>query len=157
VIGAGGMGVVVKAIHLQLEQPVALKLLHLSEKAAPDAIERFLREARATAMLDTEHVVRILDVGELTQTGAPYLVLEYLDGKNLDDHLHERGRLSVAETVEYVLQACEVLALAHARGIVHRDIKPANLFLARRSDGDLRLKVLDFGVAKFVGGTLANQ
>lgn len=147
VIGAGGMGVVVAARHLELDQRVALKFLLPEACAADGAVERFLREGKAAARLDSEHVARVLGTGRL-DGGAPYLVLEYLEGSDLGALLAARGRLSVAEAAAYVLQACEALAIAHARGVVHRDVKPSNLFLTERADGSPLVKVLDFGISK---------
>jgi eukaryotic-like serine/threonine-protein kinase len=147
-LGEGGMGWVVVATHLQLEQKVALKFMHTVHAADhPDAVGRFLREARAAARVQSEHVARVSDVGTL-ENGAPYLVMEYLEGQDLEHLLAARGALPVATAIDYVVQACEGLAEAHAAGIVHRDLKPANLFLARRSDGSLRVKLLDFGISK---------
>ncbi|HMG21690.1 MAG TPA: serine/threonine-protein kinase, partial [Kofleriaceae bacterium] len=128
VIGHGGMGVVVQATHLQLHQPVAIKFL------LPDALNdaeikrRFMREARAAVQLRSEHVARVLDVGEL-ETGLPYMVLEYLEGTDLASF--PRAQLSIGGLIDLMLQACEALAEAHALGIVHRDIKPANFFVTR--------------------------
>ena len=147
VLGQGGMGVVVAAMHEQLRQRVAIKMLLPEAKASPNAVARFLREARAAAAIHGEHVARVLDVGELAE-GAPYIVLEYLEGEDLARVLRDGGPLSVEVAVGYVLQACEAIAEAHAAGIVHRDLKPSNLFLARRPDGSPLVKVLDFGISK---------
>ena len=116
---------------------------------APHAIERFLREARACARLKGDHVVRVFDVGEL-DGGTPYMVLEYLEGLDLQEHVGRRP-LSVAEAARHGLQICAALAEAHALGIVHRDLKPANVFLTRLPDGSTRVKLLDFGISKLVG------
>jgi serine/threonine-protein kinase len=147
-LGQGGMGWVVVATHVQLEQRVAVKFMH-SEQAAeqPDAVGRFLREARAAARIQSEHVARVSDFGTL-DNGAPYLVMEYLEGRDLEAELRAQQPLPVAQAVEYAVQACEGLAEAHGAGIVHRDLKPGNLFLARRNDGSVRVKLLDFGISK---------
>ena len=147
VLGAGGMGMVVAATHVQLDQRVALKFMLPEALAHGEAAARFLREARAAVKLRSEHVAKVLDVGTL-ETGAPYIVMEYLEGRDLAAVLQSRGRLPVEEAAEYVLHACDALAEAHAAGIVHRDIKPANLFVARRPDGAPLVKVLDFGISK---------
>jgi serine/threonine-protein kinase len=147
ILGRGGMGVVVAARHLQLGQRVALKFLLSAAVAVPEAVERFLREARAVVQIQGEHVARVTDVGTL-DSGAPYMVMEYLDGADLAAVLRKRGSFSQSEAVDYVLQACEAIAEAHALGIVHRDLKPANLFLTQRADGSPLIKVLDFGIAK---------
>jgi serine/threonine-protein kinase len=150
VIGAGGMGVVVAAQHLQLGKRVAVKFLLPQACANAEAVERFLREARAAVSIESEHVARVIDVGTL-ETGAPYMVMEFLVGSDLSQVLRARGPLPIEEAVDYVLQACEAIAEAHAIGIVHRDLKPANLFLTQRKDGSALIKVLDFGISKAVG------
>jgi serine/threonine protein kinase len=144
ILGRGGMGVVVAAMHVHLRQRVDIKFL------LPDAPKefhaRFMREARASAKLKSEHVARVLDVAELPD-GAPYLVMEYLDGSDLSAVLKKRGPLPVEDAVEYLLQAGEAIAEAHALGIVHRDLKPSNLFVIARPDRSLAVKVLDFGLS----------
>ena len=147
ILGEGGMGYVVSAIHEQLEQRVAVKLLVPELAADPDAVTRFLREARASVRIQSEHVARVIDVGELPG-GEPYLVMEFLSGRDLAHELDLRETFEIGVAVDYVLQACEALAEAHALGIIHRDLKPANLFLTRRPDGSPLVKVLDFGISK---------
>ncbi len=149
ILGRGGMAVVVAAKHLQLRETVAVKLLHPHVLANPRAIERFLREARVTMRFRGEHVARVYDAGALPDQ-TPFVVMESLDGADLGAILRERGRLPVGEATDYVLQACEALAEAHALGVVHRDLKPANLFLTTRVDGSPSVKVLDFGVSKIL-------
>lgn len=151
IVGHGGMGVVVAARHVQLGQRVAIKLLKLpdDEEQREEAVGRFLHEAQAAARLQTDHVVRIYDVGQL-DSGLPFMVMELLSGSDLDSVLEERGQLPEAEAVDLVLQACAGIAEAHQMGIVHRDLKPSNLFVTRRSDGLPLLKVLDFGISKQV-------
>lgn len=145
--GRGGLAVVLSAMHAGLDQRVAIKMLLPEWAGDAEVAERFLREGRAATRIKSEHVVRVFDVGTHT-TGAPYLVLEYLEGHNLDDVLHMWGPLPVATAVDWVLQAAEAIAEAHAHGIVHRDLKPANLFLTRRADGSACVKVIDFGLSK---------
>ncbi|WP_437636934.1 protein kinase domain-containing protein [Sorangium sp. So ce854] len=152
VLGRGGMGMVVAASHLVLPHRVAIKLL--VSDGNPALVQRFLREARAAARLDGEHVVRVLDVGEL-ESGVPYIVMEYLEGEDLSDVLRTCGPLGVTEAADYVLQACVAMAEAHAAGIVHRDLKPANLFLTAKPGGAKLIKVLDFGISKELGGGAA--
>jgi serine/threonine protein kinase len=147
VLGRGGMGVVARAHHLDLDRPVAIKLLLPGALENEAMVQRFRREARAMVQLKSEHVSKVLDVGTL-ENGAPYMVMEYLEGKDLGRSLREKGPLEPGFAVDLVLQACEALAEAHAAGIVHRDIKPANFFLTRGADGAPLLKVLDFGIAK---------
>lgn len=146
-VGEGGMGIVVAARHLQLETVVALKLLPDAAANDPVLVKRFLREARAAAQLRSEHVARVLDVGTM-ESGAPYMVMEFLEGANLADVLMARGRLDPRTACDYVLQACEAVAEAHALGIVHRDLKPENLYLTTRVGGESLVKVIDFGVSK---------
>jgi serine/threonine-protein kinase len=151
VLGFGGMGVVVSAFHDDLEQRVAVKFLSAAAAERPDAAERFRREARSAAKIRSEHVARVLDVGTL-DTGLPFMVMEYLEGNDLSDELRH-GVLPIEQAADYMLQAIEALAEAHAHGIVHRDLKPGNLFLANRADGTRRVKVLDFGISKALGGS----
>jgi serine/threonine-protein kinase len=156
VLGAGGMGVVVAARHTQLGQRVALKFLLPAACEVPGAVARFLREGKAAARITSEHVARVMDTGVLDGSsgpgGAPYLVMEYLEGSDLGALVQARGALPAEEAVEYVLQACEAIVEAHDLGIVHRDLKPANLFLTHRADGSPLVKVLDFGISKVEGG-----
>jgi serine/threonine-protein kinase len=147
VLGRGGMGVVVAARHVELRTRVALKFLLRSATHDPDHVTRFMREARAAVSLRSEHTAKVLDVDKLPD-GAPYIVMEYLDGQDLQRVLQQQGPLSVPTAIDYVLQACEALAEAHSAGIVHRDIKPANLFLTQRVHGEALIKVLDFGLAR---------
>ncbi len=147
VLGQGGMGVVVAATHVYLGQRVALKFLLPQFLDNQTTVERFLREARASAALRGEHVCRVSDVGTL-ETGSPYIVMELLDGSDLATILTSHGPVPVELASHYVLQACVGLAEAHGLGIVHRDLKPANLFVTRRPDGTPLVKVLDFGIAK---------
>jgi len=147
ILGIGGMGMVVAATHLELDQRVALKFMLPSAAESPDTAARFLREARAAGRLNSDHVCRMVDLGRF-DSGAPYIVMEYLQGENLAAVLRRHGPLRVADAVDYILQAIEGLAEAHAHGIVHRDLKPDNLFVHRRNDGGTVLKVLDFGISK---------
>ena len=148
-IGSGGMGVVYGGRHLELDQSIAIKFL-FADDAGRD-VRRFLKEARAIASLDSPHVARVLDAGVMeTRRGGvvPFIVMEQLKGSDLEAFLALRGRLPVAEAVEYLIQACSGVAEAHAAGIVHRDLKPANLFLTARRDGAPLIKLLDFGISK---------
>jgi serine/threonine-protein kinase len=147
VLATGGMGIVCLAHHIELEHSVAIKFLRHRFARNDAVVERFLGEARSLASLRSRHVVRIIDVGQLA-TGTPYLVMEYLEGTDLETLLMREGPLPVERAVDYVLQACEALAEAHAAGIVHRDVKPENLFLAGGGDAAPIVKVVDFGIAK---------
>jgi serine/threonine-protein kinase len=154
ILGAGAMGVVVAAHHLKLDEHVAIKFLQPETLANPEAVARFEREARAAVRIKSEHVARVFDVGTL-ENGAPYMVMEHLEGGDLAAWLEQRGPLPIEQTVDFVLQALEAIAEAHGLGIVHRDLKPANLFCIRRADGLLSIKVLDFGISK-IGGAGAS-
>jgi eukaryotic-like serine/threonine-protein kinase len=149
VLGRGGMGVVVAAHHVQLNEKVAIKFLLPEALAKPETVERFMREARAAVRIKSEHVARVSDVGVL-EDGEPYMVMECLEGIDLAAWLRQRGVLPVEQAVEFLLQACEAIAEAHALGIVHRDLKPSNLFVVRRADGLWSVKVLDFGISKSI-------
>jgi serine/threonine-protein kinase len=147
VLGAGGMGVVVAATHVQLNTQVALKFLLPDVLSDAQIVERFVREARSAVQIQSEHVARVTDVSTLPN-GAPYMVMEYLEGQDLAETLAKSGPLVVARAVGYLLQACEAIAEAHSLGIVHRDLKPANLFLVQRNRREPIVKVLDFGISK---------
>jgi eukaryotic-like serine/threonine-protein kinase len=146
-LGEGGMGLVAEAVHLQLDQKVAIKFLRNEALAHSSLVARFAREARSMTRIRSEHVARVIDVGTL-ETGAPYMVMEFLEGMDLEAKVAREGPLPVERSVDLVLQACEALAEAHTLGIIHRDLKPANLFLASRADGSDCVKVLDFGISK---------
>jgi serine/threonine-protein kinase len=147
VLGSGGMGHVYAALHLRLGTGVAIKVLRPEAAADTATVGRFLREARSAARLQSEHAARVTDVATL-DSGAPYIVMELLRGEDLSRALAMGGPLPVHLAVQYLLEACEAVAEAHALGIVHRDLKPANLFLAQRADGSPYVKVLDFGISK---------
>jgi serine/threonine-protein kinase len=147
VLGAGGMGVVVGAVHLQLDQRVAIKFMAPLLSSGDGAVERFMREARLAAHIRCEHVVRVFDVAALDD-GTPYIVMEHLEGEDLGARLRRCGRLSVGESIEAILQAGEAIAEAHVAGVVHRDLKPGNLFVCGHPDGSPLVKVLDFGISK---------
>src|SRR5215510_209077 len=131
VLGSGGMGVVYAATHLELGLPLALKILHPSLTSSPEARARFCIEARAGAALRSPHTLRIYDAGLLGSEEC-FIVMERLEGRNLEEGLRAQGPLTVDVAVNYVVQACAGLAEAHAIGLVHRDIKPENLFLAQQ-------------------------
>ncbi|MRG98034.1 serine/threonine-protein kinase [Polyangium spumosum] len=154
VLGAGAMGVVVAARHVELGQLVAVKALLTGRAVIPEQHERFLREARAAVRLKSHHVARVLDVGA-DEKDAPYIVMEYLEGQDLAAVLKARRILPFEEAVAYVLQACEAVGEAHAAGIVHRDLKPANLFLTHDVSGAPCVKVLDFGISKVASADVA--
>lgn len=150
-LGTGGMGVVVAARHLDLNQVFALKVLMPSAASSDEATTRFVREGRAAAQLTSPHIAKVHDTGRLL-TGEPYLVMELLRGRDLRALLTEVGRVSLAQAVEWILQVAHALTEAHALNIIHRDVKPANLFLAETSLGQ-QIKVLDFGISKQLDST----
>jgi serine/threonine protein kinase len=145
-IAEGGLGVIVRATHLGLGQNVAIKYLKPRALANAAVVERFEREARLSVQIASEHVVHVQDVGNLGEAG-PYIVMEYLVGRDLGS-IVEEGPLPIVRAVDYVLQACDALAEAHALRIVHRDIKPENMFLAQRPSNTAILKIIDFGISK---------
>ena len=149
VLGRGGMGIVVAARHLELDERVAIKFLIGEREGA--ATERFLREARSAAKIKGEHVCRVFDFGR-TETGEPYIVMEHLEGTDLATVLERDGAQKVEPVVGWIVETCDALAEAHALGIIHRDLKPANVFLANRPDGTSLAKVLDFGISKLPFG-----
>jgi eukaryotic-like serine/threonine-protein kinase len=150
VLGTGGMGIVVAARHVDLDQRVALKFILKEAMTDPSAAERFLREARAAVQLKSNHTARVIDVGRL-KNGDPFMVMEYLEGQDLDAELDVRGPLPPRVAADYIVQASEALAEAHGLGMVHRDVKLKNLFLTKSLDGRPLIKVLDFGLAKRLG------
>jgi eukaryotic-like serine/threonine-protein kinase len=147
VLGEGGMGTVLEALHVDLERKVALKLLKPELRSNAEIIERFLREGRAASKIEGANVARVLDVDRLDD-GTPFLIMEYLDGHDLSLIRRSKEPLPVKEALEFMRQACIGIAEAHVLGIIHRDIKPANLFYTKTRDGEPLIKVLDFGISK---------
>jgi eukaryotic-like serine/threonine-protein kinase len=148
VLGEGGMGIVVAAHHIHLDERVALKFLRREIAHEHNAAERFLREARTATKVKSEHIARIFDVG--THDGVHYMVMEHLDGETLGTVLERTGPIPVPLAIEYVVQMCGALGEAHASGIVHRDLKPDNVFLTKRGNGTPCVKILDFGISKVI-------
>jgi serine/threonine-protein kinase len=149
VIGAGGMGIVYKALHVELGTPVAIKVIRPDIAQNSSLWRRFAREARALAALHNKHVVRVHDAGTLP-SGLRYLVMELLEGTDLRRLISEQGPMPVPAAVDLVLQVCSALGDAHRLNIIHRDIKPENIFLARFRACEPTIKLLDFGVARFL-------
>jgi eukaryotic-like serine/threonine-protein kinase len=146
-LGRGSMGEVVAAEHLLLKEPVAIKFMTAERCQDEHAVARFLQEARAVRKIQNNHVVRVLDVA-VQDDGVPYIVMEYLEGKDLAALLATPKRVSVRDATSWILEACEGVGEAHRMGVVHRDLKPANLFLLEQPDGKSTIKVLDFGISK---------
>ena len=146
-LGQGGMGTVYVAEHLGIGKRVALKCLNPEYSANTMVVERFLREARLATAAGNEHIVDVTDIGKLPD-GAPFIVMELLEGRELGDALEQDGPFVIGRAVRILRQACDALAAAHDKGIVHRDLKPDNLFLSRRKREPEFVKVLDFGISK---------
>ncbi len=158
IIGSGAFGLVYEAKNLELDEKVALKTMRPELMVDTAMVARFAREAKSAAAIKSEYVASVYDVG-MTTDGAPYIVMEYLDGKNFGQLVEEAGAFNARTAVEYALQICEALAVAHAKGIVHRDIKPENLLLTERAGGMKIVKVLDFGISKaaLTGSIFGNE
>lgn len=155
-IGVGGMGMVFRARHELLGETVAIKCLRADSGNGNEALSRFLREARASAQIKSQHVAKVHDVGTLP-SGTPYMVMEYLEGQDLGELLTRHGAFSISDAIEYTLQACDALNAAHKLGVVHRDIKPANFFLTKNEHGEKIVKMLDFGISKTDGENLTKS
>jgi predicted Ser/Thr protein kinase len=157
-IGRGAMGVVYLVEHTRTGEHLALKLLQRVEAGDEETLGRFKREARASAYIRSEHVVKIVDADTAPElAGAPFLVMELLNGIDLDKQLRKEGRMASEVVFHYLSQAASALDKSHALGIVHRDLKPENLFIHHREDGSTTLKILDFGISKVIGGDRANE
>jgi eukaryotic-like serine/threonine-protein kinase len=148
-LAKGGMGAVYEAQHLVVKRRFAVKFLHADLAQRRDALARFKREAAAAGTLEGENIAAVVDFG-MARDGAPYIVMEYLDGVDLGRLLAVTGPLPVGRAADLVLQACRGIEEAHAAGVIHRDLKPSNLFVCRRTGGTDLLKIVDFGVAKLV-------
>lgn len=147
-LGRGGMGVVYEAVHELLQRRVAIKLMRPEFAASPSHVERFVREGRAACNIRHPHVI---DVYEFAfADGAPYLVMDYLEGETLADCLERERRLPLGQLLAAVFPVLSAVAAAHAAGVVHRDLKPSNIMLARLPDGRSWPKVLDFGTSKLM-------
>ena len=149
-IGRGGMGIVLAATHLQLGNIVALKVMRRDLLPDDRALDRLLIEARAAARIRSEHVARVLDVGML-DNGSPFIVMEYLEGENLADLLDRQGALDIEQAASFLMQCCLALAEVHVADMIHRDLKPGNIFIAQHLDGSPTVKIVDFGISKYIG------
>jgi serine/threonine-protein kinase len=154
-LGVGGMGEVYLVHHVHTDERLAMKVLLSTVISDSTALERFRREARTPARIDSDHVVRVTDADVAPElNGAPFLIMEYLRGEGLDQYLDLHGAMPAEDVVSFLQQVARVLDKAHALGIVHRDLKPENIFITRREDGSPHVKILDFGIAKFTSGAL---
>jgi len=150
-LGVGGFGAVYEAVHTRTDAKVALKVLRRDRADDSAAVERFMREARAAAMLGSDHICRVLDA-EVTDEGVPFIAMELLEGTDLSELDKKKGPIHPERLVNIMIQACSALQAAHDKGIVHRDMKPANIFITKKKDasGIERdfVKLLDFGISK---------
>lgn len=150
-IGAGGMGAVWIADHLALKTQVAVKFILAGRENDSEARERFSREAEAAAQVKSPHVAQIFDHG-VTDDGFPFIVMELLEGEDLSKYVQSQGRLGLREVANVITQICRALSRAHSKGLIHRDVKPANVFMCDVGTPERFVKLLDFGVAKVLGG-----
>ena len=146
-LGEGGMGVVYLAEHVIIEKRVALKVLSEDFARKADLVQRFMQEAKAASRIGHENIVDITDFGE-TPSGSVFFAMEFLDGKDLANHIRDGGQMQFQRARVIVTQICRALGAAHAKGIIHRDMKPENIFLIEREGRADFVKILDFGIAK---------
>jgi serine/threonine-protein kinase len=157
-LGTGGMGAVYEGENVRIRRKVAIKMLHGSVSSQADVIARFEREAQAAALVGSEHICEVLDLGELPDQ-TRYMVMEYLEGDTFSGLIKRSGRLKPQQSIPILLQILDALGAAHAAGIVHRDLKPDNVFILPQKSGMQNfVKILDFGVSKFsqMGGEAMN-
>jgi hypothetical protein len=148
-IGEGGMGAVYEGENVRIHRTVAIKVLHAGVAENQDAVQRFEREAQAAGRIGSEHIVEVLDLGNLPD-GDRFMVMEFMDGDSLSARIQNRGRLTARETYPVARQILEGLAAAHGAGIIHRDLKPDNVYLLKMRGGQADfVKLLDFGISKF--------
>jgi serine/threonine-protein kinase len=153
-LGRGGMGAVWRAERMGWQAPVAIKLMNAMDMHDSPSLARFQREARLAASLRSVHVVQVLDDGVDAATGAPFIVMELLDGESLAERLARVKRLRPQVAAQIITQIARALGRAHDAGLIHRDLKPDNILIVRNDDEEL-VKVLDFGIAKWLGGPQA--
>lgn len=148
VIGSGGMSTVYRGKDLSIGRIVAIKMLHQKALTEEAEIQRFLREAKTASAISHPNVITIFDFG-LTSSGQPYIVMDYIDGISMEDLIKEK-KLTVSQTLKILVQVCDALGAAHRKGIIHRDLKPSNIMLIKDDDGQNLVKLVDFGMAKFL-------
>jgi serine/threonine protein kinase len=156
ILGAGSMGVVCEAEHLEIGKRLAIKIIDASLVGMSDIAMRFRQEARAASLVESQHIVQVFDVGQDDKLGL-YLVMELLTGEDLAAVLAREKRLSADATVRLAMQVARGLAKAHEAGVVHRDLKPANIFLSQREDDEPLVKILDFGISKVIDASRAES
>jgi eukaryotic-like serine/threonine-protein kinase len=152
VLGTGAMGAVYEGVHVDIGKRLAIKLILPEFCESLEVVARFRREARAASAVESEYIAQIYDFGRDDRLGL-YMVIEYLEGEDLEARLARERWISEKDTAAIGMQAARGLSKAHAAGIVHRDLKPANVFLTERDDGSILAKILDFGISKFEPGT----
>ncbi|MEM9070608.1 MAG: serine/threonine-protein kinase, partial [Myxococcota bacterium] len=148
-LGEGGMGAVYEGEHVLIKRRVAIKCLHAQFAQNAEVVARFRREAQAATSIGHENIIEVTDMG-LFDDGTVFMVLEYLEGRDWSDVIEAQGAMSLGRVVRILSQVCDALGAAHAKGIVHRDLKPENIYLIERSGNPDFVKVLDFGISKFM-------
>jgi serine/threonine protein kinase len=155
-IGQGGMGTIFEAEHTLIGSKVAVKLLHEAFAEQREPVQRLYREARATGSIGHPNIIKVHDVGE-TSEGVPFLVMELLEGASLGDHIEKHGPQPIWFVLDVAEQMLSALHAAHEAGIIHRDLKSDNIFLLRDEEGALKIKILDFGISKFIDPDFENM
>src|SRR3954464_1679537 len=151
-IGIGGMGAIYEAAHIGAGKRVAIKMMSRELAAHPEALARFRREVQVTTELAHPHIIEVVDFGA-SPTGEPYLVMEFLEGEDLEQALERQGRMPLPAAGQIIKQVASALAVAHGEGVVHRDLKPGNVFLKQVEGGGVFVKVVDFGISKVLKAT----
>ncbi len=153
--GIGGMGVVYRAKHVDIDRTVAVKIMHCRLAMEQESVERFRREGKMAGSLSHLNLCSVFDSGRMPK-GEPFLVMEFIQGRSLKDYIAEKGSVPEKEAVQIFIQICDGLAHAHEKSLVHRDLKPSNIMLSEGANG-FTVKVMDFGIAKAVGLESAEQ
>src|SRR6478609_6186315 len=148
-IGEGGMGAVYLGENVRINRKVAIKVLHASYTGNEEVMQRFEREAQAAGLIGNDHILEVLDIGQLPD-GDHFIIMEFLDGEPLSGRIKNKGRMTPHQAAPLIRQVLEGLGAAHAAGIIHRDLKPDNIFILREKAGVLDyVKIIDFGISKF--------
>lgn len=149
-LGKGGMGSVYLGHHVKIGKRVAVKFLHAQFTSSPELVKRFYREAQAASMVQHSNIIKVMDVG-VSDSGEPFLVMEYLEGESLAEMLKRKGILDIGAACGVLEPALLALSAAHDSGIIHRDLKPENIFMVHEESGFSGVKLIDFGISKFTG------